>query len=96
LNAGFLRPTSILTILYVTDEEDCSVLNPAIFNPTDGSLGHLNLRCWAHSYMVQPVDIYINSLRALRPPEKLVVGFIVGVPPNTPGVCEGLGDAIAG
>ncbi len=91
-NAGFLRPDSILTILWVTDEEDCSVADPAIFDTANPALGHLNLRCYLHPYMVQPIDDYINAFRALRPPEKLVLGFIVGVPAEP--ACQGFGDAI--
>jgi hypothetical protein len=89
-NAGFLRPDSILTILFVTDEEDCSVEpgHEGIFDTSDTSLGHINLRCFLHPDMVQTVDEYVESFRTLREdPEDLVLGFIVGVPPVT--VCQG-------
>jgi len=89
-NAGFLRPDSILTILFVTDEEDCSVEpgSEGIFDTLDSSLGHLNLRCFNHPYMVQAVDEYVEAFRALREdPDDLVLGFIVGVPPVA--VCQG-------
>jgi hypothetical protein len=95
INAGFLRPDSILTILFVTDEEDCSVApgNEGIFDTLDSSLGNLNLRCFHHPYMVEPVDTYITALQSLRvDPEKLVLAFIVGVPQGEQ--CEGFGDTI--
>jgi hypothetical protein len=95
VNAGFLRPDSILTILFVTDEEDCSVApgNEGIFDTLDSSLGHLNLRCFHHPYMVEPIDTYITAFQSLRAdPEKLVLAFLVGVPLDP--VCEGFGDEI--
>jgi hypothetical protein len=92
-NAGFLRPDSILTILFVTDEEDCSVADPAIFDTANAALGHLNLRCFLNPTMVQPVQQYIDAFRGYRTAEdKLVLAFIVGVPPG--GECEGFGNEI--
>jgi hypothetical protein len=95
VNAGFLRDTSILVILFVTDEEDCSVApgSEGIFDTMDTSLGHLNLRCFNHPYMVEPVSTYITAFNSLRAdPRMLLLGFIVGVPAAPQ--CEGLGDAI--
>ncbi|MBW2262248.1 MAG: hypothetical protein JRG91_09775 [Deltaproteobacteria bacterium] len=82
-NAGFLRPDSILTILFVTDEEDCSVEpgSEGIFDTADSSLGPLNLRCFNHPYMVQTVEEYAESFRTLKEdPDDLLLAFIVGVP----------------
>jgi hypothetical protein len=95
VNAGFLRPDSILFVLFMTDEEDCSVApgNEGIFDTLDSSLGHLNLRCFHHPYMVEPVDTYITAFQSLRAdPSKLMLGFIVGVPQGEQ--CEGFGDSI--
>jgi hypothetical protein len=94
-NAGFLRDHSVLVVLFVTDEEDCSIAPGCdhIFDATDSSLGHLNLRCFRHPELITPVEHYIDVLRSLRSdPEDLVVGFIVGVP-QVP-ECEGYGDEI--
>ncbi len=95
VNAGFLRPDSILTILFVTDEEDCSVApgSEGIFDASDASLGHMDLRCFNHPDMVEPIDTYISVFQSLRAdPAKLVLAFIVGVPQTEQ--CEGFGDAI--
>ncbi|MBI2893448.1 MAG: hypothetical protein HYY06_07835 [Deltaproteobacteria bacterium] len=89
-NAGFLRDDSLLAILMVTDEEDCSVREDVrnatdIFN-TQLQLGPLNLRCFAHrDQYVAPVDYYVDAILALRPdnPERLVVAGIVGIPPDS-------------
>ena len=94
-NAGFLRDNSLLAILWVTDEEDCSVREDVgnatdIFN-TQLALGPLNLRCFNHrDQYVEPVDSYVDDFLALRPdnPERLVVAAIVGIPPGTRHQCN--------
>jgi hypothetical protein len=96
-NAGFLRPDSILLVLFVTDEEDCSVEpgHEEIFDTTRSDLGHLNLRCFHHPYMVRPIDRYIEGFRALRSdPQKFVLGVIAGVPPVE--MCQGFGNDLGG
>jgi hypothetical protein len=95
VNAGFLRPDSILAVLFVTDEEDCSVASGSegIFDFSDSSLGHMDLRCFNHPAMVEPIDTYVSVFHSLRAdPGKLVLAFIVGVPQGEQ--CEGSGDAI--
>jgi len=94
-NSGFLRENSLLAILMVTDEEDCSVREDVpnasdIFN-TQLSLGPLNLRCYNHrDTYVEPVDTYVDHVLGLRPnnPERLVVAAIVGVPPAGRNPCN--------
>ncbi len=94
-NAGFLREDSILVVVFLTDEEDCSVSDGHIFDTSDTSLGHLSLRCYLHPYMVHPVERYIDLFRAMRSdPEMLHIGVIAGVPADP--ACEGAGDAIWG
>jgi hypothetical protein len=96
-NHGFLRDDSILTVLFVTDEEDCSVMpeHSEIFDTTRTDLGHLNLRCFYNPGWIYPVSRYVEGFRAIRgDDDKLVFGFIVGVPQDA--ACEGYGDGIAG
>jgi hypothetical protein len=94
LNAGFLRPESLLVAVLFTDEEDCSV-QPAfedLFNSASTTFeGPLTLRCFLYKAPQQPVSRYIDGLRALRPgrPDLLIVAAIAGVPvdlirPGTP------------
>jgi hypothetical protein len=96
-NAGFLRDDSVLMIIWLTDEEDCSVSNPDIFDPDDPSLGHLNLRCFNHPEMVHDVERYVGALRGLRSgsPWPVLLGMIVGVPPDEER-CNGFGDRLEG
>jgi len=100
-NAGFLRENTILTILFVTDEEDCSAADPTIFD-INGLPYSINLQCYYQAVKLRAVDEFLRQLKSLRGspdspevPENLVIGFIVGVPPGEP-ACEGSGDAITG
>jgi len=82
-NAGFLRDDSLLVVITVTDEDDCSTPESTeLFS--SGSVvyaGDLNLRCWAHPDALYPVSRYVDGLLALRPdPRQLIFTTISGVP----------------
>ena len=80
-NAGFLRPDSILAILFVTDEDDCSFHDRDLWR-MDSVRYSGDLRC--HDYEAEAlhsVERFVEGLGALRPdPDRLVVGAITGVP----------------
>jgi hypothetical protein len=94
-NGDFVRENSLLAVLMVTDEEDCSVREDIgnatdIFN-TQLALGPLNLRCYNHrDQYVQPVDGFVDAILELRAdaPERLVMAAIVGIPPGTRHQCN--------
>ncbi|MBL9018125.1 MAG: hypothetical protein JNL83_28320 [Myxococcales bacterium] len=45
-NVGFLRPNALLAVVFVTDEDDCSIADPAMFGPASPTLGPLqSFRC---------------------------------------------------
>ncbi len=98
-NAGFLRPDSILALIWVTDEDDCSVspFHSELFDQDRTDLGHLSIRCFLHPEFIESVSSYVEVFRRLRPsaPEKLVLAMILGVPPDEP-LCIGRGDQIPG
>jgi hypothetical protein len=88
-NAGFVRPNSALAIIMVTDEEDCSVANPDLFNPSSPTYGgtDMNLRCFTYPEAVHPIERYVrgtdrrSGLLGLRQnPNLLIFAGIVGVP----------------
>jgi hypothetical protein len=82
-NAGFLRPDSVLAVILVTDEDDCSALDPELFDPMSTTyVRNLNLRCSMHPEAQHPASRYVDGLRALRPehPERVVFAAITGVP----------------
>jgi hypothetical protein len=96
-NEGFLRPDSMVALIVVSDEEDCSVepTHPEMFDQDRGDLGHLNLRCFLHPEFVIPVEHYLRSFQRLLPGRLGPVFFsaIVGVPMDAP-QCIGRGDAL--
>ncbi len=85
-NRGFLRDDTLLAVVVVTDEEDCSASDPGIFDPSSPVYtGELNLRCFEHAgEAVHPVERYTRGLAALRArrPDLFALGLIVGVPPD--------------
>lgn len=58
LNAGFLRPDANLAVVIVADEDDCSVLDPALFSPDSAELGPLDsFRCTRFGVTCDPDDL---------------------------------------
>jgi hypothetical protein len=97
-NHGFLRPDSLLGLIVVSDEDDCSVDpdHPEMFDPRAPGLRDINIRCAYHPELVERVADYVTAFRALRPdPGRLVLGLIVGVPLDTP-ACVGSGHDLDG
>jgi len=85
-NAGFLRPDADFALVLVTDEEDCSALDPELFNPASSVYsGDLNLRCFSFPGAVQPVERYTDGLLAGRDPRRLHYLLIAGVLPELTG-----------
>ena len=69
LNAGFLRPEASLAVLVVADEDDCSVHDPQIFDPSQddrgSELGELSsFRCFEFGVQCAPVE---GGERAMGP-----------------------------
>ena len=95
-HAGFLRPDSLLGVIQVTDEDDCSASDLSLYDPNDARwnvtrqpgeepIVGANLRCVVHAdAALYPVSRYSQGLLALRPgqPDLLVYAAIVGVPPD--------------
>ena len=84
-NAGFLRPDSLLAIVVVTDEDDCSGKEPGLFDATRyGGRATLNVRCVLNPDAVFPVERYVKGLTWLRKddPDLLLFSAIVGIPPG--------------
>jgi hypothetical protein len=96
-NLGFLRndPSeglSLIAIVVVTDEEDCSVQSTEHLKPKQQLAQDspyynedINLRCFAHKEFLYNIEErYYKGLRRLRPGNEDLVVFagIVGVPPD--------------
>lgn len=82
-NAGFLRADAALAILLLTDEDDCSALDPDVFNERSTRYPgeNLNLRCWEYPEAVHPISRYVEGLTALKDdPRRIAFIPVVGVP----------------
>lgn len=81
-HAGFLRPDSLLVILFMTDEEDESLCTGA---PDDECIEHC-VTVGGRTFCRAPtgsVDKYVEGMRLLRPSDQLVVGSLAGAPIGT-------------
>jgi hypothetical protein len=83
LHAGFRRPDAPLGLLIVTDEDDCTVADPAFFDPAVPTGWPDGVRCHALDNLLGPVEWYADAVRAPAPVgrwDQLVVGLAAGVP----------------
>lgn len=84
-NDGFVRDDSMLAVVLVTDEEDCSASDPNVFDPASTTYGSadLNLRCFAYPQALHPVSRYVRGLLQLRRhPSRLAYFVLAGLPPD--------------
>ncbi|UJR79002.1 hypothetical protein [Sandaracinus amylolyticus] len=81
-NAGFVRDESMLAVIMLTDEDDCSVLDPGLV-AVDGEYASvdLNLRCHSFPEAVHDTQRYVDGLLALRDqPADVIFASVAGVP----------------
>lgn len=86
-NEGFLRGDSLVTIVYVTDEDDCSAADDSIFDPSPAArteLGHFRTRCAFNESYLHPISRYLDAFHALELDRNapVIVAAITGVPRN--------------
>jgi hypothetical protein len=95
-NAGFSRAEpgtvpSLLVVVVIADEDDCSAADPSIFTPP-GYLPEpnallaqgLNVRCHGNPEALYPVERYVHGLSLLREgtPQLVMFAAVAGVPPD--------------
>jgi hypothetical protein len=57
-NPGFVRPGAMLSVVFLTGEDDCSFARGALLDPLDGSLGPLSsFRCTEQGVICEPDDL---------------------------------------
>ena len=80
-NEGFLRKDSLIVVLTVTDEDDCSApsLDFLYEDPAEREVA-----CGFRADALYPVARYVEGLKALRPeqPDRVLFAAITGVPPE--------------
>lgn len=84
-NEGFLRSDSLVAIVYVTDEDDCSASDDAIFAGTPDArerFGPYGRRCAENPDSLHPISRYVNAFKALALDRAgdVIVAAITGVP----------------
>jgi hypothetical protein len=91
-NAGFSRAApgtvpSLLVIVMIADEDDCSAADPSLFDPSPPpgdplATQDINLRCFRNPDNLYPIERYASGLKLLREGAEQLVMFaaIVGVP----------------
>jgi hypothetical protein len=95
-NGGFNREGSLLAVILITDEDDCSTTDPRVFdivdrasNPyqgpfTTGGELQFNLRCPEHSAALQELQRYVDGIAALKSdPSQVVFAAITGIPEDS-------------
>jgi hypothetical protein len=87
-NAGFLRDNSVLVVVVVTDEDDCSITesdfleSPSTAKPQYAKQP-VQLRCYFNPDKLQAPARYIENLKKLRPNnDNVIFAVIAGVPPE--------------
>jgi len=93
-NAGFLRDDSLLVIVFVTDEDDCSIQDPAELAPDDAGTGPIrpghdagppHIDICDDTEELFPIDRYIDAFSTLRARRDIVIGVISGWPTHFTG-----------
>ncbi len=81
-NAGFVRSESVLAIVHLGDEDDCSASDLTLFDPTDPRRQAGDNLCHQHPDALHPLQRYVDGLLALRDPDRLYYAVLGGVPPD--------------
>lgn len=82
-NAGFLRDNSLLVVVIVSDEDDCSASDYAAFDPESEANAEqsVNLYCQNNKNKLFDPARYVEHLKKLRPDnENVIFAAIAGVP----------------
>jgi hypothetical protein len=78
---GFLRGDSLLAVVFVSDEDDCSVADASLVDPEDEDLGPLTLRCAMHEEYLRDVEALSGAIAGLRADRNdIVMVAIAGFP----------------
>lgn len=93
LHAGFLRPDSTLAVLVISDEDDCSAADTAVYDFLRDRTPP-GMRCAVYGELLYSLERYVEGLLALRPPGRLHFGVLGGIPADLAGAAPDY-DALA-
>lgn len=81
-HSGFLREDSLLVVVVVSDEDDCSIANTGDFFSAVEDSFSVNTFCHLASDQLHPVLRYTQGLKSLRPlKDDVIFAVVAGVPP---------------
>ena len=83
VNEGFLRDNAILVIVFLTDEDDCSIADYSMFD--EATSVNLNIICTLqvieNSDYLYPVSYFVDAISSLKEdPRDIIVTLIGGIP----------------
>ncbi|MBW2277303.1 MAG: hypothetical protein JRF63_07415, partial [Deltaproteobacteria bacterium] len=95
----FVRPSALLSVMVVSDEEDCSIESNELFAAPeiqDQSLGQINIACGENEQHLYPTETLYDTFVSAKDGRKDAVVFasIVGVPDGDDSPCQGAGHEI--
>lgn len=77
---GFPRAGALLAVVVLTDEEDCSVADPAAFYGSLPTGPEASVHCVRNEHLLTGVDELVRGLRQGRDDSELVFAAITGIP----------------
>jgi len=91
-DAAFLRADARLAVVVVSNENDCSSDDAAMFDPAGPT--PLATRCVDLVDRLTPVARFVTALESAKPSGAFAAAFVVGVPPSL-ATCNTTGDRLA-
>ncbi|RLB49953.1 MAG: hypothetical protein DRJ42_19920 [Deltaproteobacteria bacterium] len=85
-NAGFVRDDAILAVVVITDEDDCSVADPGLFDLESARYPYDPMapspRCFAYPEALTSTDRYVEGFQRFKDgdPDSFFFAAITGVP----------------
>lgn len=84
-NAGFLREEALLALVFLTDRDDCSSLQPTLECVPPGGNGHAGGCPITSDAVLEPVQTYLDFLDGLKGGRERWAAAAIAAPP--PGSC---------
>jgi len=86
-HAAFLRDNSLLVVVVLSDEDDCSMPDISSTLLTQGDHSDLNVRCGNNPDSLHPISRYALGLRSLRAdaPDRFLFAAVAGLPVDLEG-----------
>ena len=99
--ADFVRDNHLLAVMIISDEEDCSIEDPAVFSTPEWQGEDRNLACnypETNESDLFDTQYFYDALMKLKGgnEHQLLFAAVVGVPTDAQTHCQGFGNALTG